>query len=588
LGVSLAQLAERAGLGAGMEALEDRRRWAAELRAPVQRHHRAWAWVSSKARRRAAIANRRAAKTESIGREALARMIERRGYTVWVLSEHLVEYTRNWLQRKHDGGAVKMLDSMGVPYKARRDNSGAIVELTFPWHSGLYVLPAANYGQLDNARGGSFDLLIADEAQKIPHLREWLTEVLISASKDRRGEIVLCGTPGIEVGSLFHEATETDHGGFEAHRFYCWDNPYFGDSYDERYASSTVATVDEDAPTLRVTAEQVEQIRGLTQEQAEHVQDHVKDLPQDLLMEEFGVWVKNPSLLVFPTVGIADEKLYWGPPWADAEGRHCIEQEPEAALLQPQAWGAVFAELPRRRWNTAIWPKRWTGLIGCDLGHDPDAYSLWAGVYSSEDEALREIDAFKCLRLTDDQQFAALRAWVEAMHTLCEGRLGAVVIDASGPAASMGAGWRKRLTPYLPEEAIVTAPDKTAKYAQIKAFNADTAHGKILLRRHSPTDVERRYLWWQRWDERYPSRRRDIDKHRRVHIGDGHECMPGDHALDACRYAWWHSFRGPRQEDPPPPLTPAEIEIRQYEEWQRRQEAPAAALQVHSYKKRRK
>lgn len=522
-------------------------------------------------------------------------MIERDNYVVWVLSKHLIDYTNNWLERLHDGGALKMLERLGlqhgaigkqgVDYHVTRIGNGAVVSVEFAWGSSINVYPGANLEQLDNAVGGSCDLIIVDEAQKIAMLRDWLSKTAIPATKDRGGEILLTGTPGDEIGSLFHSVSSGIDSGWEMHKFFSWDNPHFGETFEERFYKSTVAPLEADRETLRVTVEQMDVIRSLTREQAENIQDILPDLYQDRLTEDFGVWPANPSLRVFPTAGITDERLYWGPAWAEGEVRHCIEQEPEDALAQTRAWREVFAALPRRIWNTASWPKKWTGLVGCDLGHDPDAFSLWAGVYSAEDEALREIDAFKCLRLDDGAQFAALRAWVSTLHELCEGRLGAVVIDASGPAASMGAGWRKRLTPYLPEEAIVTSPEKSAKYAQIKAFNADTAAGKLLLRRNSPTDVERRYLWWQRWNERFPGRRRDVDKRRKVHIADGYECMPADHALDACRYAWWHSYRGVKQEEQSPPATPEQVEVKQHEAWERGQQEPVPTAKVHTWRK---
>lgn len=545
-----------------------RTEWAAAIRAPMKQHPRQWTFAQSDAPLKAVCGNRRAGKTEGVGREVAARLIEQNEYTVWVFAKTLKAFDRNWMSRgrrraivetsddhKSKTGMLRLLDDFGVPYLARKSSDGAVSEVSFPWGSVMQVLPAADPGQLESARGGLFDLLWLDEAQSMPLVVEILEEMGGPAGADYDAPLWLTGTPGEEVGSFFHRVVAGDIEGWEVHDFTSCDNPHFGDDWRSRFERAVLIRVQQMREIYRVGVEEMAKLATLTEEDftltALNALPWVANLPPKVQREYLRLWVADPTSLIYPSAHIEPYVYCWGA-WSEHEyvlaAAVGIGQDKDTLCTRVTGWHARMDLLPKTvGTHGKLHSKHWNLAIGVDLGKSPDHFAITLQAWSSTDPCMYEIDSAKANDMRGDQQLDVVRMWITAARTLPFCKLWGIVIDDDGGnTPAQVDGWRHKLAPLLPPTGIMDAY-KPKKDMQHLLLNDERSSGRVRILRHGPLWVEEQYLQREPYDPQKPGKKRDVNKHRKVNVMVRHEsgrresveCMPGDHACDARRYIWY-------------------------------------------------
>jgi len=117
----------------------------------------------------------------------------------------------------------------------------ADLTMTLPGCGSSIMLGGANdEAEVERYRGGAYPLVIIDEAQSIrAFLRSFVIDVLLPATMDYDGQIVLIGTPNPTCSGYFYEAVSgslLDYEGspmFSAHHWTPFDNPNLDRGYRE-------------------------------------------------------------------------------------------------------------------------------------------------------------------------------------------------------------------------------------------------------------------------------------------------------------------------------------------------------------------
>lgn len=221
------------------------------------------------------------------------------------------------------------------------------------------------------------------------------------------------------------------------------DNPYFGDTPEERWANTALRALTENAWT--------------------------EDDP-DFQREWLAVWVKSDARFVYAVHVVPEHELFYADHRIDEDGFPDIE----AALL----------DLPGMLEDP---PRDYFFAMGTDLGTRDD-FSFVLDAWSLMDPVLYEVASYKEPGLDYDEMFAHLVSVREIVH------IGLVVADAGGGGKGAVKGWsRKWVERYsLP---IVEAT-KTNKAVAIKAWNTDIRKRHYRMRRGSPLIKEMRVHRW--------------------------------------------------------------------------------------------
>jgi hypothetical protein len=560
--VSLEALAQRAGLQVtGHSRREQRRAWAAAIRASIREFPAQAAFAQSASPLVAGCGTRRTGKTTGIGTELTARTVERDDYFLWVFTDTLQAFTRNWVRRGYNEqsstggkrtGLLQMLAKYEIPYKASRYSKDAYTGIEFPWGSRWVILPAGDAGKLEDARGGDFDCLWLDEAQKMDLLTAILEEMAGPAGNDYDAQIFMTGTPGDEVGSYFHRAVTGEIRGIDVHDIGVWQNPHYGTTFRERFENGVMRPLRKLQDTYGIRDEDLDKIATLQEDEltirALTAQPWVERLPAKVRREFLRLWVHNANIQVYPSEGLEPWVRYWGE-WAPEVTAEAVALGTTAETMKRQTstWPARIAKLPHVVAPTGQeYAKRWWALLGIDLGTNPDPFALWLGVFSPQDPNLYELESGKANDLRDDQQLDVLRHWLSVLRASGLRLWGAVIDDDGGNTPAQVNGWRHKLAPLLPATGLIGAY-KPKKRMQERLLNDERYAGRVKMLRNSPTDLEEQYLQREPFDPQHPDRKRDTDKHRRVAMTVTHESgrrelvevAPGDHCLDGRRYVWY-------------------------------------------------
>lgn len=494
-------------------------------------------------------ANRRAGKSWGGGLACGERMISQDGYVVRCLTTHLEGPSEAWIEREGDRGFVGLLDELGVPYKVTRIGGAArgIKALRFPWGSSLVVHDLANVRAIGRKRGFAGNVFWADEAQELEHLAVIMDELVTAASADKAATRVLTGTPGREVGTLFHRAATGEDPAWERHAFYCWDNPLFGAEPGERWRGyltrmgldgDRVRLGVDDASWAGLVNASPAELRRLASGEADTL-PLLKSLPTDWQKEHLGRWVEEAADFVYPITGLPHEVVYWA---NDGSGspRDRLPGLPTLGSLSER-----IAALPADELRPGQWVKRkWSAVAGFDLGMSPDPFAWWVGAYCEEEPGVWEILSGAENGLMDSQMLDKVTAILDELKE--QGLyVAAALVDASGDRKGTGAEWSWRLRARFGADwAGILAPDKQGKRIQVKAINVDVQRGLLKALRGSRADIEVRHLRYKPFDPAMP-KEPEIDKYRRVYLADGTELRPGDHCADARRYSiWWLHHHG--------------------------------------------
>lgn len=554
--MSLADLAHGLGVlsrrqaASGKVTMEQRRAWAQALLAPVRDHPRQWGLydrIRAREKRIVLQANRRSGKTEGCGRSIGAELIERDNYVVRIIATKLEVPTENWLRRKLDGGFEAMLQALSIPHYSRGAGGkfNPIAEIKFPWGSSITVHHMRHMAAIHDNRGFAADLFWADEAQNLELLSQIVTKITGAAGADRDATFLLSGTPGEEVGTMFHRAATGSDPSWARVSYYCWDNPLFGATEAERWNTYLNRVVVPDQKTLGITDADLAALRQLDAWEREAIaREQDADLPEatrelikrlhpDLLREHFGRWVAEGASYVYQVHDLPKPQLYWA---HAIEPRFDDERVAELPVLPTVA--ERFAALPKVPTWRGERLKEWRAVAGFDLGTSPDPFAWWVGVYSDEDPSCYELMSGKLIGLGDSQMLAEIERVLDDVRGLGIW-LAAAVADVSGTRKGTGLDWSWKLQSRFPPGARgLMAPHKEGKRTQIRTVNVDLANGRLRLLAGGATDIEARYLRWRPFDPEAP-REPEIDKYRLVTLRDGTEARPADNVLDAMRYAYW-------------------------------------------------
>ena len=192
-----------------------------------------------------AQANRRAGKTEGLGRPVLAAAIARDNWTCVIASKTLSAPTLNWLDRTGRPSAMGLLREHGLigpghaasKYVKVRRTQGSIVSIKFvQWGSEIRVIDVGREDLIGKHDGQTAHLWWFDEAQNISCLHQVLADLVNPTLQDHGGGIALTGTPGVEVDSYFGQVSQGKAPGWERAHLASWQNPRFGATFDERWA----------------------------------------------------------------------------------------------------------------------------------------------------------------------------------------------------------------------------------------------------------------------------------------------------------------------------------------------------------------
>lgn len=540
--------------------VEQRQVWADIIREPVRKHPKQLAFVSSPAKLKASDKNRRAGGTEGVGRWDLADMIANDGISIEVFVETIGEYSRNWLRRKKRDGqdALQIMESLGMRegehFFVQRINREVISQISFPWGSSLIVKSALDMRSLRRARGSSPSKVRVDEAQNVGLLAEIIGDIVMASGADYDAEVIFTGTPGPEVDTYFHSLVTGQRSQWEIHHFYSIDNPFFGATWEERYERAVASRIRKFGEDRQLTPDQIEALTTLTESEFHllartptedlpaKLQKLVKEVNPAILRELFGRWMAEDSQYVHPPLRqMAVQDLCWGVWSSDLTEDNCQGSTLDKILAQPAAWADRLMQLPTITTPTGPRAKSWRALLWVDFGYHPDPFAIWCGLQAPEDLALYEFDAAKATYLSELDQFAIMETWITALQAL---NLPIAVIGAdAGGAEAMPVckGWTAKLAPIMPSGwTAVEAADKRNAWGQRFQLNAEMRLGKLKLLYNSPTWIEGRYL--QRLpidlDKKPPRKQPETRKTRKVKI-HGATYVPGDHCLDALRYAWY-------------------------------------------------
>lgn len=460
---------------------------------------------------------RRAGKTEAIGRKLLAKCLTEDGFTVVIGTSTLSGPTKNWLDRKGRPSAVGLLREHGfLPPKAVKNSwqsqwcqvtrsMGHIVSIAFSWGSQISVIDVGQLHLIDKHRGQTAHVWWFDEAQSIMPLPTVLKDLANPTKLDHGGCIVLSGTPGEEIDSLFGQISTGKTSGYQRVHLASWQNPRYGAIFEERWAYVIATLIRPDAGTYQISDEDVARLERLSEVEIEAIRHGSEDtetgkwvatLSASFLREIMGRWVGDYGSLVYHWV----PEIYWA------------DQEPEiedAIEALPEVAG------------------QWKAVIGHDIGWSKGSMAWVVLVWANNHPCAYQIFSHVQKRMPEHEEFAFTERLIDRLKDAGFVVTG-LVVDMVGMLAPTHASWDRTLRSRI--GLPVTLPNKAKLLQQIKALNLDLARGHLKVCNGGALDIEGRHLRW------HPEKAGIIDVGRVVTIGNK-PSVPGDHVCDSVRYA---------------------------------------------------
>lgn len=505
---------------------EMRRAIAASILAPLRESPEQWE-ACQKIKRctlLALTAQRRSGKSEVIFRYALAAAIGRDGYVVRFVTQVLSAPTENFFGRHGRENLQSIVERYNLAaYVHIHMAQGSVKAIIFTWGSAIHVHDVANTRAINAKRGFFAHLYIADEAQAMVLLAVVLLDLVFPTLVDCNGHIVLAGTPGPELDGLFYAATHGDDGWAVA-RLASYKNPSFGATFEERWQRIVNAFVVPAAKTYRLSAADLLRLRALTEAELDSLADGtapaelrewVATLHPSLQREVLGLWTRDAMRYVFAWHRVPAERRYWC--------QHTVPLEER------------FARLPTIDYHGKPIPHAWSAVFGMDIGYSPDPVALVVLVSAPTCNVAYELWSETHYELSDTD---ALDAMV-SLYTLvqrCGFEVRVVRADLTGMRKGTLVDWDRKLRVRVPRAVPIQMPAKHDKPGRLKALNLDIEAERIQFVEGSPLDIEGSNLQYKPFDPHAP-KEPEIDKYREIHLDDGTVLMPGDHCLDAFRYA---------------------------------------------------
>lgn len=333
------------------------------------------------------------------------------------------------------------------------------VRVTLDNGSIISFIGAETKAEIEKLRGGSYDLVIIDECKSYPGgiLDELIKDVVIPALRDRKGTILLIGTPGSVLAGPFYQATmpglsvtEGKNTGKLFSRSFDNPEPYWTDKIIGSTAWSRHEwTVQENTAMPHLWQEALDEKEFFGWDD-----DH-----PSWLRESLGLWVASADPFVYAYATLrnsAPEKVHWVPSQS---------QENPAGLPSGH--------------------DDWRFILGMDLGFE-DATALVVCAYSPTSGQMYHVWDYKSSHLLTDQ----VADWVRR------------VIDRFGMpdamVADMGHGAAKMLVESINQRygILIQPAERRDKYAHIELVNNDFHSGRIKIIADSDLARELGMLQW--------------------------------------------------------------------------------------------
>jgi hypothetical protein len=384
-------------------------------------------------RRKAALCPRRAGKSYTAMSYAFDVCLRKRNAKVAIINVSLKVGRRNYW----DEVVPVLVEKFGIPCKKYQN------ELRIQLSNGslIYLLGADKRDAIEDIRGTQLDLVIVDEAKSYPAplLDELVHQVLAPTLRDRKGTMMMIGTPGSVFQGPFFEATYPGHKftkgkgksavellsnrTFESPERYWLENP----KARPKWSRHTWQITDNVAvPHLWDEAVQEKDDNGWADDEP------------IWLRESLAQWVTGANEFVYAYANLFSsdsQRVHWTPDFV-AGNKHGLPDNAE-----------------------------WRYLLGIDTGY-VDAFAMVVGAYNVHDGVLYHVEDFHESRLDPLAQAAEIQRLVRKY-----GRFDAIVVDPGGGGKGLAEMVRQRMQ----------IAEKTHKNAYTEFVNADFRAGRIKI-----------------------------------------------------------------------------------------------------------
>ncbi len=361
----------------------------------------------------------------------------------------------------------------------------------------MFFVGAETRAEVEKLRGGAYDLVVIDECKSYPPdtLRELITDVARPACLDRKGTIMMIGTPGSILDGPFYEGTYP--GAYDQDKF---DKPHpYSRTFDApeeywtanpnrhtwRYSRHSWTAQDNTAmPHIWEDACKIKESEGWGD-------DH-----PTWQREYLGRWVSSDDAFVYAYAKLSQrspELVQWRPDKGNGN-RHGLPVEAD-----------------------------WRFVLGMDLGYEDD-FALCVGGYNLENGCLYHVYDFKL----NHQDVYQVADHLSRAIDRFEGKIDAAVAD------NVGSGKMVIETLNRRHGFNIKPAEKREKWDYIELLNADFHSGKCKLIPGSDLDLEMRMLQF------------DLGKGSKELLARTgrlreHPSLP-NHLCDAFLYLWRYSY----------------------------------------------
>lgn len=331
--------------------------------------------------------------------------------------------------------------------------------------SHITLVGAESRAQLDKLRGSQYDLVIIDEAKSYPPtvLIELIDDVIDPALIDRRGTLLMIGTPGNILNGPFFEAThpgvKTPDGKKPFSKSYDEPEQYWRENpHDHLWRWSRHSWTMQDNPHLDRNRQPGEPTAWELALQKKSNNGWADDHPT-WQREYLGRWVTSESAFVYSYAAL-------------------VHSDPKRVTWEPDFENGNPLGLPHKG--------PWYYVMGMDIGFEDD-FALVVCAYSPYDTTMYQVYEFKDIHQDLDQ----IAEHVEKAKNLVGGNFTAIVADT-------GSGGAKTLIETLNRRFgwNIRAAEKRDKFDNIEVLNTEFHAGRCKLLRHSNLSMELQMLQW--------------------------------------------------------------------------------------------
>lgn len=336
-------------------------------------------------------------------------------------------------------------------------------------NSQIMLVGAESMSQIDKLRGQQFDLVVLDECKSFPEivLNELIYDVIAPALLDRRGSLLMIGTPGSILQGPFFQATypgaKNSKTGRPYSRTYDAPESYWIENPEDSFWSwSRHEWTIEDNPHLDSNVGKGEMTAWELALDLK-IKKGWDDNHPTWQREYLGRWVASEDTFVYTHANLcktAPEIVYWDP--ADNENPFGL---PHAGP--------------------------WYYILGLDMGFVDD-FAMVIAAYSPFDNCLYHVYDFKEASQDIDQ----IAAHIDRAHGMVGSKGFLAIVADEG-----GSGSKNIFETYRRRYGWNIQPaQKADKQGHISVFNSDSRCGRIKLIPMSDLDREMMALQWDTGD----------------------------------------------------------------------------------------